>query len=245
MPKRSVPLDISSYALFREEKVQKVSQLKTQGHCNVNYLIETEHSKYLLRKFKHKRDRKAEFQIQNLAHQKGIGAKALLLDEKEQLMICGFVEGKHREKLKQQELKKLARLLRKLHKIKIQQQPNTFKNAFKFKDKKAQEALRIIKTFQPEYVLGHNDLHSKNILFGRTIQFIDWEYAGKTDRYFDLASIIIEYKLNRRDEQMFLYNYFLREKRVNRKKLEAFKLLYKTLWTVWFEKLERGEIVGV
>ena len=102
--------------------------------------------------------------------------------------------------------------------------------------------MRCIKRFTPEYVLGHNDLHSKNILFGKTIQFIDWEYAGKTDRYFDLAAIIIEFKLNTADEKTFLYNYFLRDAQVNFKKLEAFKVIYKILWRVWFEKLERGEI---
>ena len=233
------------YPLLKAQKVQKFSRLKTQGHCNVNYLIQTDSSKYLLRKFKHKSDRKAEFYIQNLAHKKGIGAKALLLDETQQLMICGFIEGKHRQRLDQQSLKKLARLLRKLHKIKIQQQPNSFRNSFKYKDKKVQEAFKVIKTFKPEYVLGHNDLHPKNILFGRTIQFIDWEYAGKTDRYFDLAAIIIEFKLNTADEKTFLYNYFLKHQRLNHKKLEAFKVVYRTLWTVWFGKLERGEMVEV
>ena len=100
MSKRSVPLDINSqdafglegYALFQTQKVQKIEQLKTQGHCNVNYLIQTDGSQYLLRKFKHKSDRKIEFKIQNLAHNKRVGAKALLLDETKELMICGFIE---------------------------------------------------------------------------------------------------------------------------------------------------------
>ncbi len=236
------PYFFKDYPLFKSQKVEKISCLKTQGHCNVNYVIQTNKEKYLLRQFKYQRDRKSEFQIQNLAHKKRVGAKALILDETKQLMICEFIEGKHQQKLKQKNLKKLAMLLRKLHKIKIRQQPNDFRNAFKYKDKKVQEAFKIIKTFKPEYVLGHNDLHPKNILFGKKIQFIDWEYAGKTDRYFDLASIIIEYKLNKSDEKTFLYNYFLRHERVNFKKLEAFKVVYQILWTLWFEKLERGEI---
>jgi len=239
------PINLKPYALLENEEVEAFSLLKQQGHCNINYLLQTNKKKYLVRKFKHKSDRKKEFHIQNLAHKKGVAAKALLLDEKNHLMICNYINGKHLQKLDQQTLKKLAQLLQKLHGIKFQQQANNFKSSFKYKDKKVQEAFNVIDTFKPEYVLGHNDLHPKNILFGKKIQFIDWEYAGKTDRYFDLASIIIEFKLNKKDEQTFLRSYFSKNETINSKKLEAFKTIYKTLWTVWFGKLERGQIATV
>ncbi|HHD82441.1 MAG TPA: choline kinase, partial [Campylobacterales bacterium] len=108
--------------------------------------------------------------------------------------------------------------------------------------KKAYEAFKVIERYPPEYVLAHNDLHPKNILFGKKIEFIDWEYAGVTDRYFDLAAIVVEFKFNKKDEKRFLQTYFGRQKKVNYKKLEAYKTVYTTLWTVWFYKLERGQI---
>jgi len=239
------PINLQLYSMLEDEEVKEFSLLKQQGHCNINYLLQTDKKKYLVRKFKHKSNRKAEFHIQNLAHKKGIAAKALLLDEPNQLMFCNYIEGKHLFKLDQQNLKKLAFLLARLHRLKIQQQPNNFRGSFKYKDKKAQEAFKVIDTFKPEYVLGHNDLHPKNILFGKKIQFIDWEYAGKTDRYFDLAAIIIEFKLNKKDEKTFLRSYFSKHETLNHKKLKAFKTVYKTLWTVWFSKLERGQIETV
>jgi len=241
--KRKYPIKVKHYPLLKNETITSFCKLKEQGHCNVNYLIETkEKQQYLVRNFKYDGNRKKEFYFQNLAHRKKIAAKALLLDEKNNVMICNFIEGEHRSRLDQPTLKKLALTLRKLHRIRVPTKAYDFRSIFKLKDKKALQAFKVIATFKPEYVFGHNDLHPKNILFGKKIQFIDWEYAGKTDRYFDLAAIIIEFKLNKQDEQTFLQSYFARDKRLNRKKLEAFKVVYRTLWKVWFGNLERGQI---
>ena len=240
--KRKYPIKVKHYPLLKNDKIKKISKLKEQGHCNINYLIATKNKQYLLRNFKYDGNRQKEFYFQKLAHRKKIAAKPLLLDEKNKIMICHFIEGEHRNRLDQPTLKKLAQTLRKLHRIRVPTKAYDFRSIFKFKDKKALQAFRVIATFKPEYVFGHNDLHPKNILFGKKIQFIDWEYAGKTDRYFDLAAIIIEFKLNRQDEQTFLQSYFGRDKKLNRKKLEAFKILYQTLWKVWFGNLERGQI---
>jgi len=240
--KRKYPINIKQYRVLKNKKIKNFSKLKEQGHCNLNYLIETKDKQYLLRNFKYDGNRKKEFYFQNLAHKKNIAAKALLLDEKNNIMICNFIEGEHKYNLDQHTLKQLALTLQRLHRIRVPTKAYDFKSIFKLKDKKALQAFRVIETFKPEYVLGHNDLHPKNILFGKKIQFIDWEYAGKTDRYFDLAAIIIEFKLNRQDEQTFLKSYFNRNGKVKTKKLEAFKVVYKTLWRVWFGNLERGQI---
>ena len=239
------PSKISHYKLLENNTIKEFSKLKEQGYGNINDLIKTEDKKYLLRKFKHDSNRKKEFYLQNLAHKKNIGAKALLLDEEKHLMICNFIEGKHQSTLNQQTLKKLAITLQKLHRINVPLKAYNFKSSFKLKDKKALEAFKVIETFKPEYVLGHNDLHSKNILFAKRIFFIDWEYAGKTDRYFDLAAVILEFKLNKKDERTFLLSYFGRQGKAKRKKLEAFKIIYTTLWTVWFGNLERGQIATI
>ncbi len=231
----------SNYKIFRNQKIIFYKLLKEQGHCNFNYHLKTSKRDYLVRKFKYHNHREVEFKIQNMAYKRDISPKALLLDRKNNLMICEFVEGVHHFRLTQQELKRLALTLKKLHSIKIQQQPNNLKKNFKFKHKKVYHAFKVIDSFKSEYVLGHNDLHPKNIIFGKKIKFIDWEYAGKTDRYFDLVAIIIEFKLNRRDEMTFLNSYFAKD-RVNYKKLEAFKIVYRTLWLEWFGKFERGQI---
>jgi thiamine kinase-like enzyme len=157
-------------------------------------------------------------------------------------MITKYLEGKHQTKLSQQELKKTALLLKKLHKIKVRQKQNHFKENFTFKNKKVKHAFMVLEKEPKEYALGHNDLHPKNIIFSKnSIKLIDWEYARYSDIYFDLVSIIIEYKLNRKDTRTFLKSYLGKQK-INHKKVKAYTLIYKELWRLWFEKLDRGEL---
>ena len=233
---------IKSYDIFKNHPPISCEPLAQQGHANIIYLIKTSQKKYLLRKFKISIDRKAEFAIQKKAYLHNIGAKPILLDREKGLMISEFIEGKHKEKLSQQELKKMALILKKLHKIKIRQKRNHFRENFRFKDKKVKQAFMVLEKERKEYALGHNDLHSKNILFTkRGIKLIDWEYARYSDIYFDLVSIVIEYKLNKKDSSTFLKSYF-QGKRINSKKFKSFTIIYKKLWSLWFLKLAQGEL---
>ena len=233
---------IKKYKLFENSKIEEFKPLENQGHSNLIYLLETKNEKYLIRKFQITLDRKKEFLIQKKAFLKHIGAKPILLDEKNGLMITKYLEGKHQTKLTQHQLKKIALLLKKLHKINVRQKQNHFKENFSFKDKKVKHAFMVLNKEPKEYALGHNDLHAKNIIFTKNaIKLIDWEYARYSDIYFDLVSIIIEYKLNRKDTNTFLKSY-LGKRKINQKKIKAFTLIYKELWRLWFEKLDKGQL---
>ena len=237
-----MPIDLQAYKLFKNKKIESFSLFEKQGHCNHNYVVVSEGKSYLIRKFKLTNDRKAEFKIQKAVAKKKIGATPLLLDEQNGVIIANYIEGKHQTQLNQQMLKKMAKLLKKLHKIKIRLKRNSFKNNFNFNNKKVKKAFIVLEKEKKEYALGHNDLHPQNILFHKSeIKLIDWEYARNSDIYFDLVSIIIEYKLNRRDRQTFLKSYFLREQ-INYKKIEAFTLIHKEFWRLWFKRLEKGEL---
>ena len=234
--------ELNRYKLFQNVKIEEFKPLENQGHSNIIYLIKTQKQKYLIRKFQITLDRKKEFSIQKKAFLKNIAAEPLLLDIENGLMITAYLEGKQQTKLNQHELKKLALLLKKLHKIKVPQKQNNFKENFTFKEKKIKKAFILLEKEPKEYALGHNDLHAKNIIFSKnSIKLIDWEYARYSDIYFDLVSIIIEYKLNRKDSATFLRSYFER-KEVNYKKIKAFTLIYKELWRLWFLKLAKGEL---
>jgi len=225
---------------FTNKTILSIKPLTQQGHANTIYLLKTEQKKYILREFKIKIDRKMEFKVQKKTHKQKIASEAILLEEN--LMISEFLEGNHKEKLSQQELKKIAQLLKKLHKIKIRQKQNSFKSNFSFNHKKAKKAFMILDRQKREYALGHNDLHPQNIIFNKkTIKLIDWEYARYSDIYFDLVSIIIEYKLNKKDTKTFLQSYF-GKKSINHKKINAYTIIYKELWKLWFEKLAKGEL---
>jgi len=230
--------NLAHYVLFENDSIQSVTLLKTQGFCNENYLLQTTHKKYLLRKFKLENNRKREFKVQRLAQKKNIAAKPLLLDEENGLMICEFVEGSHKEKLNKQDLTQLSILLKKLHKIKIRENPIDLKASFTSKSKEITNAFQTIQKYKIENVLCHHDLNPKNILFShKTMKFIDWEFATVNDRYFDLACICVEFKLSKKEEAYFLERYFGKREKVKQDKLNAYKSIYKTLCLQWFDAL--------
>jgi len=233
-------IDLSKYALFTDKKVEYGDLLDEQGYCNLNHLLHTEHKKYLLREFKLSGpDRKLEFKIQHKAYRKGIAGKPCVLDEKNGLMICEFVEGEHKHKLDRKEIRKIASLLQHLHQITIRTKPINLKHSFTSRSIEVKKAFKTISKFKLDHVVCHNDLNPKNILFSHMIKLIDWEYATINDRYFDLASLCVEFEFNKREEKSFLQAYFNEKVKVDKEKLDAYKVIYKTLCTQWFEKNEK------
>lgn len=233
-----VNVDLSKYPLFAG-KVEKFSLLPTQGFCNENYSFIMDGQKYLLRRFKEQTiDRKFEFKIQNLAYEKEIAAKAILLDEENGLMICEYLEGHHKEVLNRNDLKNLADLLIKLHMIQVAQEVLNIEELFDAKSHELIEAIDTVKNYQTEYVLCHNDLNHKNILFSKDVKLIDWEFASVNDKYFDLASLCVEFNLSEEDENYFLEAYFSTYKEIQRAKLKAYKTIYTALCKQWFNKLD-------
>lgn len=206
---------LKGYTIFQNETLQDLSLLENQGFCNTNYLLNTSKNKYIIRLFKTQRNRQFEFDTQKKAHQKKIASNPLLLDVQHSFMIYEFVEGVHKIKLKRQELRALATLLARLHKIKVRG------------------------SYPKDFVLCHHDLNPLNILFSHTITLIDWEYARVNNRYFDLATIVVEYNLTRKEEAYFLYAYF--KKRASLKEMYRYKINYLKECIAWFEKENNKE----
>ena len=244
---------LKNYKLFKNQELLELKLLDTQGLCNTNYKLKSCKKQYLIRVFKHthndKKRRKKEFKIQNKASKKDIASKAYILDEKNSLMICDFIEGSHKSNLSKQDIKQLCKSLKKLHKVKSKQKPYDLKKDFKnygkiLKDKKSQnlvkqslKELKKIKKFEFESVLCHHDLNQQNILFCKDnkVKFIDWEFSCVNDAYFDIANICIEFKLNKNQERLVLKSYFKRLQPNSTLKLSSYKLIYKNLWKLWFK----------
>jgi aminoglycoside phosphotransferase (APT) family kinase protein len=50
--------------------------------------------------------------------------------------------------------------------------------------------IEVVRPFRPT-VLGHNDLLNANFLFDDRLRIVDWEYAGMSDPFFDLANVSV------------------------------------------------------
>ena len=236
----SVNIDLNKYALFAEETVKEFTLLEKQGYNNENYVIHSEEKKYILRKFiRTDVDREFEFKIQKLAFEKGVASEPLLLDKENALAVSTYLEGTHKERLEKSDLDQFAEVLKKVHTLKIEKDPLPLDTLLKTKSKEVQEAFSALENFPSEYVLCHNDLNPRNILFSETIQLIDWEDAAVNDRYFDLASVCVEFNLDEENEAYFLRRYFIEEHEIYDEKLKAYKIIYKALCTQWFENFKK------
>lgn len=245
---------LRKYKLFKNEELLSLELLKNQGFCNINYLLKSSKNSYVVRKFKDDSSvnisRKHEFKIQKKVSKKGLASKPLLLDEENQLMICHYLKGHHKDRLKNKEIKLLAKSIKKLHKIKSSEKEYDFKKDLKhyketLKGKRAKESIAIckkelskLKKYKKELVTTHHDLNPKNILFYKdSIKFIDWEYVGVNDKFFDLASVCFEFEFSKKDERVFLKSYLKRVRKRDMDKLHSYILIYKHFCKLWFMAL--------
>jgi len=55
--------------------------------------------------------------------------------------------------------------------------------------------------------LCHNDVHHLNVIASEPMRFIDWEYAGVGEPYFDLASVCVyhDYTMEQRAQLLRAY----------------------------------------
>ena len=242
---------LKTHNIFKEELLS-LEILKNQGFNNVSYLLKTTGKSYIIRVFKSNESvnisREFEFKTQKKAHKQKIAPKAIFLNS--EFMIYEYKKGIHKTKLKNSDIKNLAKQIKKLHKIKTKAKTYDLKSDLlnykkMLKDKKSKKiiseslkSLKKLKKFKKELVLTHHDLNPKNIIFNKNkIKIIDWEYAGINDRFFDLAAVCIEFKLNKKEEELFLSYYLKKIDKNKYSKLKNFKTIYKNLCDLWFEKL--------
>jgi len=215
---------LKAHPFFRDKRIISCTLLKDQGYCNENYLVIADGIKYIVRRLlRDDIDRAFEWQVQQLAFSKGITAEPLLFDRQNGFMVFSFLEGEYKRLLDTNALKHLAKTLQKLHSIRIDAKPIELETD-----------TGIAVCYPKEYVLCHNDLNPQNIFFAKDAKLIDFEYGGINDRYFDLASVCVEYKLGAQMQKVFLEAYF--ESEYNLDKLEAYKVIYKAVCDAWFAK---------
>ena len=223
---------LKTHPFFKEKNIVSCTLLENQGYCNENYLVVADEVKYIVRKLlRDDIDRDFEWQIQNLAFTQGITAEPLIFDKKNGFMVFSFLEGAHKITISEDDLKRFAKNLQKLHNIKIDTKPIEL-NIGNITDEVI-KAFEIINNYPKDHVLCHNDLNPQNIFFSHDVKFIDWEYAGVNDRYFDLACVCVEFRLNDEVQDLFLNVYF-GDKDFVLEKLQAYKVIYKTLCEEWF-----------
>jgi aminoglycoside phosphotransferase (APT) family kinase protein len=69
------------------------------------------------------------------------------------------------------------------------------------------DAIELARPFRAT-VLGHNDLLNANFLFDGRLRIVDWEYAGMSDPFFDLANVAVNNFFPDEAEHSLIRHYF-------------------------------------
>jgi len=138
---------LKKHPFFTDKNIESCTLLENQGYCNENYLLVADGIKYIVRKLlRDDIDRDFEWKVQNLAYAQGITAEPLVFDENDGFMVFEFLEGIHKKKLDEHNLKNLALTLQKLHHIKIDAEPRELDIA-----NKTNEVQKSFKTSEYKY----------------------------------------------------------------------------------------------
>ena len=131
--------------------------------------------------------------------------------------------------------------------LKLLKNKEIFFNFYEFMPKILSFFDKIRKYFEiniPNLSPCHNDLVPENILFKEQFYFIDWEYSGMNDLYFDLAAFLLESGIDEEQQKLFLHNYFEKEDiSFEENIIKLYQFSQDVLWTLWtFIKQENNEI---
>jgi len=69
------------------------------------------------------------------------------------------------------------------------------------------DAIEFARPFRAT-VLGHNDLLNANFIFDGRLRIVDWEYAGMSDPFFDLANVSVNNFFPEEAEHSLIRHYF-------------------------------------
>lgn len=81
--------------------------------------------------------------------------------------------------------------------------------------------------------LCHNDVHHLNIIDGGELHLIDWEYAGVGEPLFDLASVCVYHRYDRRRRETLLGSYSSSVDAAHPTRLELAIWLFEYIRDLW------------
>jgi thiamine kinase-like enzyme len=172
-------------------------------------------------------DRQVEVIAGRLAASIGVAPELLAVDEPTGCLVTRFIEARPippAELAAEPMLGELVATLRRVHAAgTVPLVFDPFAVIHRYRDEAAghrvqapfdlEGALEVVdriaaaRPFRPT-VFGHNDLLNANFLYDGAIRIVDWEYAGMTDPFFDLANVAVNHDFPAGTERALLAHYF-------------------------------------
>lgn len=206
-----------------------VSRL-SDGPANASFLVEQGGRQYVLRLDKSGArqlglDRAQEMLINEAVAAARLSPEPAFFDSVNGVFVRLFEPGRcwtAADLTRRENLGRLARVLQSLHGLRpvgaeFDPLAAARRYAAQLADEPSRTALQACENLMRQITahpanpcLCHNDLLCQNILEGRELMLIDWEYAGIGDPYFDLAVVVRHHELDGQLAEYFLQAYLQR-----------------------------------
>ena len=235
--------------LYDEIKSGPISKIYSCNFNNSNSIIRFD----LPLASKLKLDRKKEITILKKISSLNLSPHILYKNYHEGILIWEYIPGVELSISNNQDfiLQDLGQVLKKIHQIKLPKKliKNFNESLFSYKellhDLLEEKLIRKGFTLYSEIcnqddpcVFSHNDLNRTNLLFSNKIYFLDWEYASFNSPYFDIASLIASFNLNKEETNILLKGYSGNSFTINLEKLKKW-----VIFTYYLDYLWRKSIV--
>lgn len=233
------------------------------GESNLNYILNISNKKFLCRinidlemKDKLKKEYNNLKKIQKLK----ISPKPIYFNKSPEFTIIEYLEGKPLKKnikITESQIKNLAKIVAKIHRIKIsnmKKEEHTYKYYFdESKDyfkyikkytnniptelKKTNEILKKIVPKKENKKIGliHGDICPQNVIeTGKHINLIDWESVKMSETAKDIANIFVNFKLNKKETQLFVKEYqIIKKDETILQRTKKHEVLLRYLFMLW------------
>jgi len=235
-----------------------------EGLTNTNYLVVVDDERFVLRVAGENTIRLGitrELEIEALlaASEAGIGPQVVHFILPEGHMVTRYIDGRHwtlDEYRKRSNIQRIVETLKRLHTLpqikatfspfcrvdEYAKQASALGVPFPQDFDKFQQKMTVIKKDQardtyPWERFCHNDLFCVNVLDNGDVRFVDWEFAGVGDIYFDLATLFYAYDsadtLPPELGEYLLECYFGEVSATNWKRLEGMKYMLMFFSAMW------------
>jgi aminoglycoside phosphotransferase (APT) family kinase protein len=197
-------------------------------------------------------DRTNEVVAGGLAAAAGVGPEVLLTDEGTGCIVFRFIDGRPVPAAELCEEPMLGDFVRTLHVVHAAGTTPTIWNPYEvirdhrdvalardvrapFDVVRATELLDAIEVARPFHatVLGHNDLLNANFLFDGQLRIVDWEYAGMSDPFFDLANVAVNNFFPAEAEHSLIRHYFGEDDDARMATLAIMKIISELREAMW------------
>ena len=216
------------------------------GLSNDNFLIRTDSQAYLLKCYKSYWPQVGLHAQYELSKQQVCSAP-IWLDKQNKRAAFNYIDGDVAQSYLAMPL--LTKLV-KLHayttnneamNIALELQAYQHLLVFKQYEKLISKTLKSIANMPVDSGFCHNDLVKENIVVNpQGVYLIDFEYAQTNDVYFDLAALVVSFKLDASGKQALLNNYKTHtlsgQFYLSMHKLNCYQLVYLLLCIGWYEQ---------